>query len=722
MQIDMYTALLGYILSTSLAIICTILVFGVKKGNKVTDLLVFMYSFLLTGAILMLFRDRIPNIYSVNIGNSLILSSIIFLFAAISRILGKKYNYTLLILSIIIGNAAILYYSVFDFNLQIRIVIFGSIQVLIHLLLILYIAKRSVRPEKGSALLLGYAALSILINATRIIAAILVSDHSLGFMRLQYDPGFVILGGINNVILLAALLSMINNINFAVIEKSSREAKFFAGIYDISPIPILVLDGYDRIMNVNRSLCELTMQECGTLTGSSWIEVFVPETLKQHIKESIHSTGGKSGRVYHNTRILMYDGRSIRVEMMIERHFDDFGILDYYFVFLHDLTAIQNAQKQIEKAEKQKQAILSNIPGFTYRCLFDRDWTMLELSDGFAELTGYPVNDLIYNKRMSFNDLILEDFREEVWNNWNYCIKKNIPYIGEYKIRLLDGGSCWVWEHGRLTEDTESGIKIIEGFITDVTRRKELEDDNRRMEAYLREQQKMEAIGTLASGVAHEINNPINGIMNYAQLINETSGNEDEIFEYSREIINESERVSKIVRSLLQFSGKQDMGPKITDIEETFMHTIDLFVTMAKSNEIDVKYSIGSNLPPIMCDCPRMQQVLMSLLQNSMDSLNEKYKAGNADKIIEIEVNTFEDDDGSWMRITVSDNGKGIPEHIQPYIFEPFFTTKDRSMHSGLGLSISYGIVKDHGGRLTFETRENLGTKFFIDMPVPYTE
>ena len=718
MQIDMFTALLGYILSTSLAIICTILVFGGKKENRVTGLLVALYSFLLIGAILMLFRDRIPDVYSVNIGNIFIHSSIIFLFMAISRILDKRYNYTLLIITIVIGNAAILYYSVFDFNLNIRIIVFGSIQVINHILLLLFIMKKGVRPEKGSALLVAYSALSILINTTRICVALFVPYNNLSFMSLQYDPGFVILGGINNVILLAALLSMINNINIAVIDKNRRDAEFFASIYNISPIPIIALNGNDKIMHVNESLCDLTMHDCRTLIGMSWIEIFVPETLKHHIKESIHKPDGKNDRVYHNTRILKYDGRSVSVEMLVERHLDEFGLLDYYFVFLHDLTAIQNAQQQIQKAERQKQSILSNIPGFTYRCLFDREWTMLDLSTGFTELTGYAVNDLIHNKKLSFNDLILEDFREEVWNNWNYCIKKNIPYIGEYKMRLADGGSCWVWEHGRITEDMEGGIKIIEGFITDVTRRKELEEDNRRMEAYLREQQKMEAIGTLASGVAHEINNPINGIMNYAQLINETSGNEDEIFEYSREIINESERVSRIVRSLLQFSGKQDMGPQITDIEETFMHTIDLFVTMAKSHGIDVKYSIGSHLPPIMCDCPRMQQVLMSLLQNSMDSLNEKYESGNADKIIEIEVNTFEDDDGSWMRITVSDHGKGIPEYIQPYIFEPFFTTKDRSMHSGLGLSISYGIVKDHGGRLTFETKEGLGTKFLIDMPV----
>lgn len=110
----------------------------------------------------------------------------------------------------------------------------------------------------------------------------------------------------------------------------------------------------------------------------------------------------------------------------------------------------------------------------------------------------------------------------------------------------------------------------------------------------------------------------------------------------------------------------------------------------------------------------------MNLLTNAKDALNIKYPGTDENKIINISVETLNDTQGEWIRMTVEDNGTGIPDKIKGHIFEPFFTTKERPMSSGLGLSVSYGIVREHNGRLTFESEEGKYTRFHIDMPLQY--
>lgn len=245
----------------------------------------------------------------------------------------------------------------------------------------------------------------------------------------------------------------------------------------------------------------------------------------------------------------------------------------------------------------------------------------------------------------------------------------------------------------------------------------QLKKQNVIMEGNLRNQQKLESIGILASGVAHEINNPINGIMNYSQLILDDSEKGSDTAEYAREIIIETERVSTLVQNLLQFSRQERQNSSLARPEDIISRAASLMNTIFKKDQIGIQMNFSEDLPNINCRSQQIQQVIMNLLANARDALNEKYAEYNTNKIVSIDCAAIEKEGKQWVRITIEDRGNGIPKLIQEKMFTQFFTTKAVDKGTGLGLSISYKIVKEHNGELTFETQEGSFTRFFLELP-----
>ena len=255
-------------------------------------------------------------------------------------------------------------------------------------------------------------------------------------------------------------------------------------------------------------------------------------------------------------------------------------------------------------------------------------------------------------------------------------------------------------------------------FARDITDRLKLEKSQQSLEAQLRNQQKLEAIGTLAGGVAHEINNPLSGILNYAQLILDELPIDTSSAVYASEIIHETERISEIVKSLLQFSRQEKQSHSYAGIYDIINHTILLIQTIIKKDQIELILDIEENLPNIKCRSQQIQQVLMNLLTNARDALNEKYPEFNENKMILLSCRQFTADNRRWIRITVEDQGNGVPMELREKIFEPFFSTKPKELGTGLGLSISFGIVKDHHGQIHIESEPGKYTRFIVELPV----
>ncbi|NVB39381.1 AAA family ATPase [Pseudenhygromyxa sp. WMMC2535] len=292
---------------------------------------------------------------------------------------------------------------------------------------------------------------------------------------------------------------------------------------------------------------------------------------------------------------------------------------------------------------------------------------------------------------------------------------------GEVEIALNGRAGAQRWYDAHIApveiEDEPRRVMII---ATEITERKLADARRLDLEAQLRQQQRLESIGTLASGVAHEINNPVQGILNYAELLGLSKEDPELVVEFSGEISNEAERVATIVRNLLAFS-RRDTAPERapTSLAEIVGNTLSLIHSTLRKDQISLELDVSDELPRVPCHAQQIQQILMNLVTNARDALNERWEGHHDDKRILIQGGVVEREDKRWARLSVIDTGAGMPEEVYAHIFDPFYTTKGRDQGTGLGLSVSHGIARDHGGDLWAESELGVGTKFHLELPLP---
>ena len=258
--------------------------------------------------------------------------------------------------------------------------------------------------------------------------------------------------------------------------------------------------------------------------------------------------------------------------------------------------------------------------------------------------------------------------------------------------------------------DTDGEVKAIR-LIRDITEKKVLQAEAVRAGH-------LASLGELAAGVAHEINNPINGIINYAQILVDQTGGGLEEAEIPERIIKEGDRIAGIVRNLLSFARDQREEHSPALVQDILSDSLGLVEKQILKDGINLKMDMPGTLPKIRARSQQIQQVFLNILSNARYALNQRFPGPRKDKILEITGELVKIGEHDHVRVTFYDSGAGIPGRIMDKICDPFFSTKPRGEGTGLGLSISYGIIKDHGGRLWFQSAEGDHTKVIVDLPV----
>lgn len=271
---------------------------------------------------------------------------------------------------------------------------------------------------------------------------------------------------------------------------------------------------------------------------------------------------------------------------------------------------------------------------------------------------------------------------------------------------------------GVFSEEDLSILSALSAHVAIAVETNRSADERRQFEARLRQQQKLESIGTLASGVAHEVNNPIQGIMSYAELIKRFAEKPETVREFSGHIIDECRRVATIIKNLLALARTDDDKRTPENLFNIVQSSLSLFRVVLQRDQIQLDLEVPEDLPDMRCSGQQVQQVIMNLLTNARDALNERYPSGGIDKRVRVSAKLIEREGRPMIRLSVEDHGTGIDPRVAERIFDPFFTTKPQGQGTGLGLWICHRIISEQGGSLSVESELRRYTRFHVDLPI----
>ena len=263
---------------------------------------------------------------------------------------------------------------------------------------------------------------------------------------------------------------------------------------------------------------------------------------------------------------------------------------------------------------------------------------------------------------------------------------------------------------------TAGGEEMMMMSLRDLSVRKKLEAEREEMQRQLYQSSKLASIGELSAGVAHEINNPLNGVINFAQLLKDEERPRSEFEEQMIDgIIEESERIAQIVRGLLTFALADAQELRQVHFADAIKTSIALFGRQFEKDGITVEIDLEPDLPFVKAESSRLRQVVVNMISNAYHALKAKPNDSSQRKVFKISARRV-GKDGELVRVEFYDNGIGIRGADLNKVFDPFFTTRRETGGTGLGLSISFGIVRDFGGTIKVESEEGKFTRFIIEL------
>jgi len=485
----------------------------------------------------------------------------------------------------------------------------------------------------------------------------------------------------------------------------SEELRQASLVVENSPVMLFrwkAQEGWPVVL-VSRNVTQIGYTSEEFLNGTRVFSSIVhPDDLERIGHEvQVFSANGVD-RFQQEYRIVTKDGqvRWVDDRTIVERNAE--GRVSHYQGIVVDITERKQAEEDLRKYER----IVSSAQDLMG--LINRDYVYEAVNESFLtahrkqrrEVVGRKVSEIMGEN----------DFRDRIQPRLDLVLSGQTVHYQE-AVEFAGLGR-------RIMDVTYFPIIDNEGTVEGVVLNSRDITETRKLEERLIQSQKIESIGTLAGGVAHEINNPINGIMNYAELILDRAAEDSSSREYAEEILHETRRIAKIVRDLLTFARHEKHSQSPAHLADIVSSVLSLIQTVMRHDQVVLELAIPEDLPKIKCRSQQIQQVLMNLMTNARDALNERYPGYNPEKRMRVFAALIDKQDRKFIRTTVEDLGAGIPPEIREKIFDPFFTTKPKETGTGLGLSISYGIVKDHGGELSVESEPGRYTRFYVDLPV----
>ena len=439
-------------------------------------------------------------------------------------------------------------------------------------------------------------------------------------------------------------------------------------------------------------------------------------------------------------------------EKQNERLYEELTRLNNELVTVQRELAKKNAE--VTKERERYRLVSEVISDYAYAFRVDREGKLKRewVTQAFERITGYSTDS---DTALDWTHLVHPEDRHIVEQHVEQLLTGETA-VSEFRIITKEGDVHWIRDYGRPictgSDDTAQGKRVVRiyGAAQDITRQKEMAAELQRYTENLEqlvaekvkalEQErskviqasKLAAIGEMATGVAHELNQPLTAISfeaDYIRQIGQRTGGHlkgaalwEELTDLGKNLTGDVDRCRRIIDHLRTFGRVTDKTTEPTDLNEPIRNSFLLIGERIKQHNVIVERDLAPDLPPIMADPHRLEQVFLNLISNgeyATTEMQRRIDAGEVErpsyeKRLEIRTEANE----GFVIATVRDNGAGIPPEAQEHIFEPFFTTKPVGEGTGLGLSISYGIVRDFDGHITFKSEINQGTTFSMRFPI----
>jgi PAS domain S-box-containing protein len=469
---------------------------------------------------------------------------------------------------------------------------------------------------------------------------------------------------------------------------------------------LFVVSPNGLIQTVNDALCTLLDYGKNELIGRPVDEILDEGPLVKGMAVADIVEKGDFSNV--EKRYLARDGRKITVSFASSLIRNDAGPIGGIVCVAQDITERKQAEESLRASERKFRrlsrefhTLLDAIPDSLV--LLSPDLKVLWSNKSAANALGNDSADpdgqrcyTLWHGRSSVCEAcpVIKSFRSGKEEE----LQISTPDEKFWDVRAFPVKS----ENGKVGSVIEVSVDITEKRI---------------LQAEAMQAAHLASLGELAAGVAHEINNPINGIINYVQILIDESGAESGSGDIANRILKDGDRIANIVRSLLSFARAGKNEKSAVRISELLADVLALTKTQLRKESIKITVDIPEELPEIIAHPQEIEQVFLNIINNARYALNRKYQGAHRDKSLEVIGERVIVKNCPYVRMTFHDHGTGIPDHLRDKVVAPFFSTKPKGVGTGLGLSISHGIINDHGGSLKIDSIEGKFTKVIIDLP-----
>lgn len=498
----------------------------------------------------------------------------------------------------------------------------------------------------------------------------------------------------------------------AQIEIDAARARYF-DLYDMAPVGYCTVSEKGMILEANLMAATLLGMDRGTLLTqplSRFVTQESQDTYYFHRKRLLETGQPQSCEL----KMARRDAPPFWTHLTstIAREEDGSPVCR---VVITDISDRKQAEEALSESESRFRLLYEKAP-LGYQSLNEQGY-FIEVNQAWLDTLGYSREEVLGK---SFADFLHPDWREHFQRNFPR-FKAIGEVLGvEFEMLKKDGSYILVSFNGKIARDRHGNFQQTHCIFHDITERKRAEEEKEKLREQLAQAKKMESVGRLAGGVAHDFNNMLSVILGYAEAALDMVQPGDPSYAELREIQKAGWRSADLVRQLLAFARRQPITPTALNLNEIVEETLNMLRRLI-GEHIDLVWRPGGNPWMVKMDPCQLEQILANLCTNARDAIAGVGKVTIETANVTLDqtrcVHDVEFVPGDYVLLGVSDDGRGMDKKTRDHLFEPFFTTKEFGKGSGLGLSTIYGIVRQNGGFIDVRSETGQGTAFRIYLP-----